>query len=84
MAAIVIRNLPDDVHADLRRIARERHQSVEAVAREALTTLTGRGRGGIDFEQLAQDRRVLGMTEDGPDWTEELDDPALSRKVLGL
>ncbi len=84
MAAIVIRNLPEDVHADLRRIARERHASVEAIAREALTKLAGRGAGGIDFEQLARNRRVLGLSDDGPEWTEALDDPALSRKVLGL
>jgi plasmid stability protein len=61
MVAIVIRNLPDDVHAALRRIAQDRHQSVEAVAREALTRLTGRVEGGIDFAQLAFDRKVLGL-----------------------
>ncbi|MEQ1931086.1 MAG: type II toxin-antitoxin system prevent-host-death family antitoxin [Parvularculaceae bacterium] len=40
-------------------------------------------RGGIDFERLQATRRRLGI-EDGPPWPAEFDDPAFSRKVLGL
>jgi plasmid stability protein len=84
MAAIVIRNLPDDVHAALQKLAAERRQPVEAFVRETLSDLARRKRTGIDFEKLARDRAALGLFEDGPGWTPDLDDPALSRKVLGL
>lgn len=85
MPAITIRNLSESVHDALRRIAAERHVSVEALARSALSDLAQQSRrGGIDFRELARDRAALGLTEDGPAWTEELDDPALSRRVLGL
>jgi hypothetical protein len=43
-----------------------------------------RRKGGIDFDKLARDRAALGLFEDGPKWTKAMDDPALSRKVLGL
>jgi plasmid stability protein len=85
MSAITIRNLPEPVHDALRRLAAERHTSVEALARQALTDLACPARrGGIDFEKLARDRAALGLFEDGPEWTEAMDDPALSRLVLGL
>jgi plasmid stability protein len=85
MSAIVIRNIPEPVHDALRRVAAERNLSVEALARDALSTLARQARpGGIDFAKLARDRAALGITEDGPVWTEALDDPALSRSVLGL
>ena len=85
MPAIAIRNLPESVHDALRRIAAERHVSVEALARAALADLAREARGGgIDFGKLARDRAALGLTEDGPEWTEALDNPALSRRVLGL
>ena len=46
---------------------------------------TGSARsGGLDFAKLAPDRAAMGLTEDGREWTEALDDPALSRQVLGL
>ena len=41
-------------------------------------------RGGIDFDKLEQTRRRLGMVDDGEGWPEEFDDPAFSRRVLGL
>jgi plasmid stability protein len=85
MSAIVIRNLPNSLHDALRRIAADRHVSVEALARDALRALVAQARpGGIDFEKLAGDKTALGIDEDGPSWTEALDDPALSRHVLGL
>ncbi len=84
MTAIIIRNLPDDVHEALRKLAAERKQPVEAFVRETLSEVARRKRGGIDFEKLARDRAALGFHEDGPAWTPDLDDPALSRKVLGL
>ena len=40
-------------------------------------------RGGIDFDKLEETRRRLGI-EDGEGWPEEFDDPAFSRRVLGL
>ena len=43
-----------------------------------------RGRGGIDFDKLEAMRRRLGIEGDGERWPEELNDPALSRRVLGL
>jgi len=85
MPAITIRNLPEPVHDALRRIAAERRVSVEALARTALADLARQARtGGIDFRGLARDRAALGLIEDGPEWSEALDDPALSRRVLGL
>ncbi|WP_428484531.1 FitA-like ribbon-helix-helix domain-containing protein [Rhodopila sp.] len=85
MSAITIRNLPGTVHDSLRRIATERHVSVEALARDALSDLVRQACPvGIDFAKLARDRASLGLVEDGPDWTSTLDDPALSRRVLGL
>ena len=77
MSAITIRNLPEPVHDALRRLAAERHTSVEALARPARC-------GGIDFEKLARDRAAFGLFDDGPAWTDAMDDPALSRLVLGL
>ena len=41
-------------------------------------------RGGIDFDKLDEDRRRLGLIGDGEGWPEEFDDPAFSRRVLGL
>ncbi len=41
-------------------------------------------RGGIDFEKLEEDRRRLGIIGDGERWPEEFNDPAFSRRVLGL
>jgi plasmid stability protein len=85
MAAITIRNLPEPVHDALRRIAAERRMSVEALARKTLADLARQvPAGGIDFSKLARDRAAFGLTEDGPEWTKALDDPALSRQILGL
>ena len=42
------------------------------------------GRGGIDFDKLEQARRRIGIMGDGERWPEELNDPAFSRRVLGL
>ena len=45
-------------------------------------------RGGINFKRLAETKRRLGIVDDPPDVAREviaaLEDPALSRKVLGL
>jgi len=84
MSALTIRNLPEKVHANLRKIAAKRGVSVEALAREALEDVANAERGGIDFGRLGRARAALGFTSDGPEWTSELDDPALSRRVLGL
>ena len=47
-----------------------------------------RKRGGINFKRLAETRRRLGIVDDPPEVAREmiaaLQDPALSRKVLGL
>ncbi len=40
--------------------------------------------GGIDFEKLEATRRRLGIVGDGGRWPEEFNDPAFSRRVLGL
>ena len=40
--------------------------------------------GGIDFEKLEATRRRLGIVGDGERWPEEFNDPAFSRRVLGL
>ncbi|MGH6950352.1 MAG: FitA-like ribbon-helix-helix domain-containing protein [Vitreimonas sp.] len=84
MAAMVIRNLPDDVHASLRRMAADRGQSLKALVRQLLADAANEARPtGIDFERLAKRQKELGI-EDWPEWTEEIDDPAFSRRVLGL
>lgn len=40
--------------------------------------------GGIDFDALEEARRGLGIRGEGERWPEEYDDPAFSRRVLGL
>lgn len=84
MGALVIRNLSDEVHDGLRRLAAEKKQPVEALVRDALGEFVRGKRGGIDFEKLRRNRAALGMHEDGPAWTPALDDPKLSWKVLGM
>lgn len=85
MSAITIRNIPEKVHNALRKVASRKGVSVEALARGALEEIAKSVRaGGIDFAHLERDRAALGLTEDGPEWSEALDDPALSRRVLGL
>ena len=41
-------------------------------------------RGGIDFDKLEAARQRLGIEGDGDGWPKEFNDPAFSRKVLGL
>ena len=41
-------------------------------------------RGGIDFDKLEERRRRLGIKGDGDRWPDEFNDPAFSRRVLGL
>lgn len=43
-----------------------------------------RKRGGIDFSALEHDRRQLGLEEEREGWPAEFDDPAFSRRALGL
>ena len=47
-----------------------------------------RKRGGINFKRLAETKRRLGIVDDSPEVAREviaaLENPALSRKVLGL
>lgn len=43
-----------------------------------------RRRGGIDFEKLRAASERFGLAETWPDWPAEFDDPAFSRRVLGL
>ena len=43
-----------------------------------------RKRGGIDFDKLDQERHRIGIGDDDTEWPEEFDDPAFSRKVLGI
>ena len=84
MAALVIRNIREDVHAALKRLAAQRGQPVETFVRETLNEVALRKRTGIDFEQLQRNRVAHGLFEDGPEWTPALDDPKLSWKVLGM
>lgn len=59
MATLTVRNLPDDVHAALRRRAAEHRRSVEAEVRE---TLAASVRGGANpQEQRAALARLRGM-----------------------
>ena len=41
-------------------------------------------RGGIDFARLEVARRAIGLAGDRERWSEELDDPSFSPRVLGL
>ena len=43
-----------------------------------------RKRGGIDFAKLEATRKRLGIRGDGERWPDEFNDPAFSRRVLGL
>ena len=41
-------------------------------------------RGGIDFDKLEAARKRLGIEGDRQRWPSEFDNPAFSRRVLGL
>lgn len=41
-------------------------------------------RGGIDFEKLEAARRAIGLHGDRDRWPDAFNDPAFSRRVLGL
>ena len=41
-------------------------------------------RGGIDFARLEVARRAIGLAGDRERWSEELDKPSFTRRVLGL
>lgn len=43
-----------------------------------------RRRGGVDFAKLAKARTRIGVEGEGAGWPSNLDDPSLSRRVLGL
>lgn len=43
-----------------------------------------RGRGGIDFDKLEAARRLVGLAGDEERWPQEFNDPAFSRRLLGL
>ena len=43
-----------------------------------------RKKGGVDWEKAARIRRELGLDKVKVEWPEEFDDPAFSRRVLGL
>ena len=49
-----------------------------------MTTVSPQHRGGIDFDKLAATHRRLGLPDDMEEWPAEFDDPAFSRRVLGL
>ena len=52
---------------------------------EPLPQLTQRSETtGIDFQKIEASRRRLGIEGDGERWPGEYDDPAFSRRVLGL
>jgi hypothetical protein len=79
MPVITFGNMPEPARCTLGGVAAERRVFVKALPRGALTDPAHRtGAGGIDFGKLA----ALGLTEDGPDWTEALDDPTFGRRVL--
>ena len=40
--------------------------------------------GSIDFDKLEETRHGLGIEGDGERWPDEFNDPAFSRRVLGL
>ena len=85
MPVLIINDLPDADLDVLHRIAAERYLTVEALALHTLSTLAATARrGGIDVHRLRRDRAALGIADDGPPWTQALDDPALSRHVLSL
>jgi len=58
---------------------------VESVARDALADYARRhSGGGVDFDRLDRVRRDLGVPDIENAWPPEMDDAALSRRVLGL
>ncbi|XBQ14888.1 MAG: plasmid stabilization protein [Oceanicaulis sp.] len=85
MSAITIRKLPDHVHDALRRMAAERGMSVEALAREALVDFVRNkaGKGDLFADAEAAKQRLGVKDADWPEWTDEFDDPAFGRSVLG-
>lgn len=83
MGSILIRNIPDALHDQLRAVAKQQGTSVEALARQALeraVPAVGAGTLG-DAEVL---RKSLGI----PDVTAEhmvgFDDPAWGKAIFGI
>jgi plasmid stability protein len=81
MATLTVRNLPQDVHDDLRRIAAESRSSVEAVARAALAEHVVRRRSPADLKRRL---RVLQATLPAPPAGAKIDgvDAFLANKRL--
>ena len=52
--------------------------------RPAVELVRCRKRGGIDFDKLEATRKRLGIQGDGEGWPDVFNDPAFSRRVLGL
>lgn len=52
--------------------------------RPAVELVRSARRGGVDFDKLAKARQRLGLGEDGLGWPAALDDPAPSRRTLGI
>ena len=46
--------------------------------------IPARKTGGVDWEKADRIRKELGLDAVALDWPEEFDDPAFSRRVLGL
>jgi prevent-host-death family protein len=79
----------------LREAKAKLSQLIVAVSRGERVTITNHGtavaeliparrKGGLDFERGEAARRRLGLVGPFPDLPENFDDPAFSRKVLGL
>ena len=77
------------------RQAKARLSELVAVAQGGRVVITKHGEpavelvrfrkpGGIDFDKLNEARHRLGVQDDARAWPEQFDDPAFSRKVLGL
>jgi prevent-host-death family protein len=46
--------------------------------------IPARRKGGINLDKVREIHKSLGMTEPSPELPDNFDDPAFSRKVLGL
>ncbi len=60
-------------------------RNIPEQVRAASDTPTGQARrGGIDFDKRAADRLAAGPVGKAATWTKAMDDPAVSRRLLGL
>jgi plasmid stability protein len=85
VGSILIRNIPDALHDQLRAVAKQNGTSVEALARQALERVVPAAQSPETLLQRARRLQAKYNTAAwGVTWTDTDDDPRFGWAVLGL